>query len=379
MKKNTKVPGQSGDAGLIPTWAGLSRVQQDFVRSVATGSGDCVRASYGRLPEDQAAVLRRVDEFDALIRAINDELNWSKEHPEESVDHVLYRRSVPELKALRAVTAAAMRRGAKWARNALASVPKPEKPINKSGLHYRTAHAVADYLSPVVGLAGIVLFGSVTRGDERPDSDVDLMLIGTRDVPLTQLLDLVSVKLEPIITECITQEMRVRLRPDVLGITEAPEVHLMLKGSFPSKWENEGLDSGSVHVLWKLESSSDLLARRARTSPLAARTLESGAIVLHQRFASKVVRDEELAYLYRYDHEVRAAADLELLRDGHLHVFETHATIGIWSRGSRLERQLLIDWGKESVNGVSREDKSVVFDLTNEWLNTLQDMLELHL
>ena len=180
------------------------------------------------------------------------------------------------MKALRAATHATVRRSTRWAHGPLASVPPSDKPIHEDGLHYRTALAVAEYLSPVVGLVGVVLFGSVARGEERSDSDVDMLLVGARGMRTDRLYGLVVDRLEPVIADNVARDMQFELRPGKLGIAQAPKVHFMLEQSFPSEWEDVGLDSGSVHLLWKLKNGADLVTRRADANPLATHTFDSG-------------------------------------------------------------------------------------------------------
>ena len=193
----------------------------------------------------------------------------------------MFGRSVAELKALRAVIHAAVRRSTRWARHLLASVPPSDKPIHEQGSHYRTALAVAEYLSPVVGLVGVVLFGSVARGEERSDSDVDMLLIGARGMRTDRLYGLVVDRLEPVVADSVARDMQFELLPDKLGIAQAPRVHFMLEQSFPSEWEDVGLDSGSVHELWRLRNGADLVTRRADANPLATHIFDSGTALLH--------------------------------------------------------------------------------------------------
>lgn len=46
--------------------------------------------------------------------------------------------------------------------------------VNKEGVHYRAAVDMADHLSNLWFVRKVTLFGSVARGEERPDSDIDL-------------------------------------------------------------------------------------------------------------------------------------------------------------------------------------------------------------
>ena len=128
----------------------------------------------------------------------------------------------------------------------------------------------------MVGLVGVVLFGSVARGEERSDSDVDMLLVGARGMRTDRLYGLVVDRLEPVIADNVARDMQFELRPGKLGIAQAPKVHFMLEQSFPSEWEDVGLDSGSVHLLWKLKNGADLVTRRADANPLATHTFDSG-------------------------------------------------------------------------------------------------------
>ncbi len=257
-------------------WENLSRCQRDFVRSLARGRGEEVRIEFRRLSQDERHALSQIPELGGLILTIEAENTWRIDHPRESFDHLMSGRPVPELKALRAGTHAAARRSTRWARGLLASVPPSDKAIHEDGLHYRTALAVAEYLSPVVGLVGVVLFGSVARGEERSDSDVDMLLVGARGMRTDRLYGLVVDRLEPVIADNVARDMQFELRPGKLGIAQAPKVHFMLEQSFPSEWEDVGLDSGSVHLLWKLKNGADLVTRRADANPLATHTFDSG-------------------------------------------------------------------------------------------------------
>ena len=48
--------------------------------------------------------------------------------------------------------------------------------VNKEGIHYRAAIDMADHLSKLWFIKKVTLFGSVARGEERPESDIDLAI-----------------------------------------------------------------------------------------------------------------------------------------------------------------------------------------------------------
>lgn len=357
-------------------WENLSRCQKDFVRSLARGSGEAVRIEFHRLSQDERHALSLMPELGELILAIEAENVWRIDHPMESRDHIMSGRLVPELKALRAVTHAAVRCNTKWARRVLASVPHSGKPIHEEGLHYRTALAVAEHLSPVVGLAGVVLFGSVARGEERPDSDVDMLLVGARGMPIRRLHNLVIERLEPIIMDSVAEYRQFQLRPGMLGIAQAPEVHLMFEQSFPSKWEQGGLDSGSVHVLWRLRNGADLLTRRADANPVASRVFDSGAAVLHQRRADVMVYSEDAPSVFGCDSLIQALADIELMDGDDVCVIEIEATLRTWGKDQRMEGTLTIGRDKRLKRKTTIEIDDVVDALTDKWIDNLLDMAE---
>jgi len=357
-------------------WENLSRCQRDFVRSLARGRGEAVRVEFHRLSQDERHALDQISELDELILAIKAENAWSIDHPRESFDYLVSGRPVPELKALRAATHAAVRRSTTWARRLLARVLPSDKPIHEEGLHYRTALAVAEHLSPVVGLVGVVLFGSVARGEERPDSDVDMLLIGARGMRTDRLYGLVVDRLEPVVADSVVRDMQFELLPNKLGIAQAPRVHFMLEQSFPSKWEDVGLDSGSVHVLWRLRNGADLVIRRADANPLVTHMSDSGTALLHQRGADVMVYSEDAPSVFSCDCLIKALADVELLNSDGVSVLEMEATLRTWDEGRRMEGALTMgrDRRRKGETVIGIEDP--VDALANKWIGSLLDMIE---
>lgn len=248
------------------------------------------------------------------------------------------------MKALRAATHATVRRSTRWAHGPLASVPPSDKPIHEDGLHYRTALAVAEYLSPVVGLVGVVLFGSVARGEERSDSDVDMLLVGARGMRTDRLYGLVVDRLEPVVADSMARDMQFELRPGKLGIAQAPEVHFMLDQSFPSKWEDIGLDSGTA--------------------------------LLHQRGADIMVYSEDAPSVFSCDCLIRAVADIELLDSGDVCVLEMEATLRAWDKGRRMEGTLTIGRDKRLKAKATVRIEDVVDALADKWIDSLLEMID---
>ena len=288
----------------------------------------------------------------------------------------MFGRSVAELKALRAVTHAAVRRSTRWARHLLTSVPPSDKPIHEQGSHYRTALAVAEYLSPVVGLVGVALFGSVAHGEERADSDVDLLLVGARGMRTDLLYGLVVDRLEPIAADSVARDMQFELLPDKLGIAQAPRVHFMLEQSFPSKWEDVGLDSGSVHELWRLRNGADLVTRRADANPLATYIFDSGTALLHQRGVDIMVYSEDAPSVFSCDCLIKALADVELLDRDDVCVLEMEATLRTWDKGRRMEGTLTMGRDKRRKGKAVIGIDDLVDALADKWIDSLLDMIE---
>ncbi len=354
----------------------LSRGQMDFVRSLARGKGEGVRIEFHRLSQDERHALNQMPELDELILAIEAENAWRIDHPRESCDHFMSGRPVPELKALRAVTHAAVRRSTRWARRLLASVPPSYKPIHEEGLHYRTALAVAEYLSPVVGLVGAVLFGSVARGEERSDSDVDMLLVGARGMRTDRFYGLVVDRLESVVVHSVERDMQFELRPGKLGIAQAPKVHFMLEQSFPSKWEDVGLDSGSVHVLWRLRNGADLVTRRADANPLATHMFDSGTALLYQRGADVMVYSEDAPSVFSCDCLIKAWADVELLDRSDVCVLEMEAALRTWDKGRRAEGTLTVGRDKRRKAEAAISIGDLVDALADKWIDSLLEMIE---
>ena len=150
----------------------------------------------------------------------------------------------------------------------------------------------------------------------------------------------------------------------------------MLDQSFPSKWEDVGLDSGSVHVLWRLRNGADLVIRRADANPLVTHMSDSGTALLHQRGADVMVYSEDAPSVFSCDCLIKALADVELLNSDGVSVLEMEATLRTWDEGRRMEGALTMgrDRRRKGETVIGIEDP--VDALANKWIGSLLDMIE---
>ena len=81
------------------------------------------------------------------------------------------------------------------------------------------------YLNEKYGVIEVGVFGSYVRGEQRPDSDLDI-LIELEDPPLISLLDLVELEdylstlLEAKVQTAIKKNLKPRLQPYILQEVE---------------------------------------------------------------------------------------------------------------------------------------------------------------
>ncbi|MGE5573061.1 MAG: nucleotidyltransferase domain-containing protein [Bacteroidota bacterium] len=149
-----------------------------------------------------------------------------------------------------------------------------------NGRHYSAAVSFADYLSPIPGLVATILFGSVARGEERDDSDIDLILVHSPSLTKHGFDQAVRQHIGPIRDWTRPLGDHVRLKAGALGLDNPPPFQLLRRSSIPRRWEDAALDGDAVRVLWSINGAADLVERRRRGKPFAMRTYKDGAAIV---------------------------------------------------------------------------------------------------
>ncbi len=256
----------------------LTRAEQDFVRAIASGSGSQVRFSISRLDRAARERLASVEAFRELLAALHKEAEW---RPPPGTAIRLYGKLDPRLKALRQVTARRLARARGLARRLVAGAPRFAKP-NQHGCHYRAAEAFAQILKTMPGVEEVYLFGSVARGQERQDSDVDMLVIRCPGMTDRKYSHLIYEELERVAD--LFEFPRVAVRPGVLpNIPCAPPFHLLARDRRPRRWSDWGMTEGEPVTLWRLDSSESLCTARSG-NPKKVVTLHKGprAVILYE-------------------------------------------------------------------------------------------------
>lgn len=159
---------------MSPQWVEMSEEARRFIRILARGEREGVRVHWSNLDERTRVALRAVEEIQVLLARLDAESEWIR----ANMFLPLPGRTLhPALKALRLQTQTELGRVRQWARSLIRQHSCAVASPRMNGRHYIAAVAFADYLSPIPGLLATVLFGSVARGEEKDDSDIDLMLV----------------------------------------------------------------------------------------------------------------------------------------------------------------------------------------------------------
>ncbi len=91
--------------------------------------------------------------------------------------------------------------------------------------HKRTANIFVDILKEKLGhdLVSVVLFGSVAKGENRADSDIDLLVVA-RNLPKSQLARAdIAIEAEKSVFDVMREEGQTGDRPMVAAILRTPE------------------------------------------------------------------------------------------------------------------------------------------------------------
>lgn len=254
----------------------LTKPALNFIQAVARGVTDGVRIASNQLDNVGREQILRCEEFQCILAALQKESEW-KPDPRRALN--LFAPLDPELKELRAKTNRAVRRARRLAQN-LVEATTVEVAPNVSGRHYQTAVALSGVLKTIPAISHILLFGSVARGEEASDSDVDLLIVRApgmgdalfREI-LVETLDEVADMMEfPVI----------KIRADAFPqIDNPPEVQLLTIDALPRKWSERGIVEGELLILWCVDSAEAMLA--ARTGAAEVLDEDIGAAVLHER------------------------------------------------------------------------------------------------
>lgn len=266
--------------GVPFTISELSRPAQDFVRSVANGGGYQVRLVASRLDPESICRLQEIPEFREVLRALRDETQW---RPKPGTEFSLYGKLDPELKALRQATSRSLARARAVARFLVASQPGMAAP-NRDGLHYRAAVAFSQLLKAVPGIHEVYLFGSVARGTEREESDVDVLAIRGRGMTDRRYRTILLETIEPAVEVVRYPSFRLRLRalPDA---AQSPMIQIMVRPGKPNRWSDWGLPEAELVNLWQLDSADALLeARSANPQRVLAMKQGARAVLVYETY-----------------------------------------------------------------------------------------------
>ncbi len=255
----------------------LSRPAQDFLRSVATGSSEHVRVIYSILNSESLAELERVELLRPLLTALQREVEW---RPSEGAVVSLPRIEDTKLKELRRLTAREVARVRGWARQVIASTLGTSAP-NLQGAHYRAAVRFTEILRQVPGVQEVYLFGSVSRGTERADSDVDLLIVRGRGVTDTKYRHLLWDILEPIADMIGFPTIRIRTQPGSER-DPWPTLQLMVVAGRPKDWSHHGLSEGELLNLWRLDTPQALHLRSKNPSHMLSLIKGSLAVIVYE-------------------------------------------------------------------------------------------------
>lgn len=262
---------------MSPQWVEMSEGARRFIRTLARGEAEGVRVHWSNLDERTRAALRAVEEIQVLLARLDAESEWIR----ANMFLPLPGRTLhPGLKALRLQTQTELGRVRQWARSLIRQHSCAVASPRMNGRHYIAAVAFADYLSPIPGLLATVLFGSVARGEEKDDSDIDLMLVHSPSLTKHRFDQAVRDRLEPLRDCPKPLGSHVHLKPGTLGLDNPPPFHLLRRTSIPRQWEDAGLDGDAVRILWSINSAADLVERRRRGKPFAVRTYKDGAAIV---------------------------------------------------------------------------------------------------
>lgn len=147
---------------------------------MAGGQGDLARMHGKRLDETMLRLFRCRDAWAELVDCLQQEKEWMSKHSECTTRWVIQREPLPdELKRLRKHTFSTLRRCTREEREMLKLVSK--RPVSWPGprqdsIQYRAATKLIPILASIPSVTGIALFGSTSRGTNREDSDVDLII-----------------------------------------------------------------------------------------------------------------------------------------------------------------------------------------------------------
>lgn len=254
---------------------GFSKHGRDFVQAVARGLGDGVRNTGRKLGEADLAAVLQFEVFRAVIEALGRETDW-RPNPDAVFD--LFGPLDPEKKQLRASTFGAIRKARSTARRLVADTFGRGAP-NVDSAHYRTAIAVTNVLKTVPSVIEVFLFGSVTRGEEDRDSDVDLLVVRAPGLSDTTFRNLIYDKLRA--TADLGQFPVLKMRSSAFDhVPQSPDVHLLMSLGQPKRWSDQGVVGGELVSLWRIDSPEDLVF--ARSNGAETVTNETGSALLHE-------------------------------------------------------------------------------------------------
>lgn len=317
----------NGVAGMPSNLLHFTKKARNFVQAVARGSTDGVRICAEQLDERGRSQVVEFPPFRRILEELDREKQWRPKNP-SSILSLLYGPLHPELKNLRAATSRAVRDAAKLARELVEATVMQAAP-NVQGRHYRTSVAIAELLRKVPGIAGVFLFGSVARGEETANSDVDLLILRAAGIGDALFRHLLVRSLEE--TAEWVDLPTVRLRPGAVSGPEPPlQLQLLVIDRIPERWSSVGIVESELVPLWRIDDASSLY--EARASSAERLITDIGCAVVHEHRWHWHADESQL--------EFTAFAVLEVYAHGKLELREVEVTTQ-WFRSH--ENEIVVD------------------------------------
>lgn len=335
----------------LNTLADLSKAGRDFVQAVARGLGDGVRIQVRKLDESDRRQLEEENAFRHLLGALDDEGQW---RPKENEAFNLFGPLAPEQKELRAATSKRVRAARSVARRLVENTPGQASP-NEAGRHFRTARMMSDVLKTIPSVWHVFLFGSVARGEERADSDVDLLVLRAPGLGDAVFRDLVSKTLKPLADRMEPPLFTLRPTKDV---PSPPPVQLLTILGMPKRWSDQGVVEGELFHLWGIDAPEKLPAARSDEHDQIA--TDTGTAVLYESYW----HEGESPGWDRF----RGAALLEVAWDGHVEL--RHVKLNTpWHWPDRKEIIVRFHGRGQRTTEWSEDVAQLAMDVVVEWVD----------